>query len=411
MAHAVRMEIARDVAKLETVRRGQRQHDIVLGRRRLQLEIEFAAEALAQGQAPGAIEAAAERRMDDELHAARLVEEALEDDRLLRRQRAKRGEARGEIFDELLGRGRDDADFARRASDGRVARTVGAQPRRDLGAQARDGGGKRVRSARRFAEPERNGRRLALGVLDAHRAALDALDAIGRVAELEDVARHALDGEILVDAADDVVLGLEQHLIVGGVGDGAAGGQRGRPRAAPAAQDVIDRVAMDERAAPAAAGGEALGQHAHDCVEILAGKVAEGPGAPQPIVKLALRPVLRGDFGDDLLRQHVERPLGDRRAGRVRRAGRCREARRIRRDRRATAETGGPWACRRWRGRNGRRAAGRSRSSAASRSGRRDRRRRCRCPSSSEAVATSAFSSPRLSRCSADSRSSFAMLP
>ena len=55
------MEIARDVAELEAVRGGQRQHDIVLGRRRLQFEVELAAEALAQRQAPGAIDAAAER--------------------------------------------------------------------------------------------------------------------------------------------------------------------------------------------------------------------------------------------------------------------------------------------------------------------------------------------------------------
>ena len=79
------MEVARDIAKLETVRRGQRQDDIVFGRRRLQFEIEFAAEALAQSQSPGAIEPAAERRMNDELHAARFVEEPLEDDHILRR--------------------------------------------------------------------------------------------------------------------------------------------------------------------------------------------------------------------------------------------------------------------------------------------------------------------------------------
>ena len=51
----------------------------VVGGRRLQLEVEAAAEALAQRQAPGAVDAPAERRVDDELHAARLVEEALGD--------------------------------------------------------------------------------------------------------------------------------------------------------------------------------------------------------------------------------------------------------------------------------------------------------------------------------------------
>ena len=58
------MEVARDVAKLEAVRGGERQHDIVFGRRGLQLEIEFAAKALAQRQTPGSIEAAAERRCE-----------------------------------------------------------------------------------------------------------------------------------------------------------------------------------------------------------------------------------------------------------------------------------------------------------------------------------------------------------
>src|SRR6185437_14871898 len=48
------------------------------GRRGLQLEVERAAEALAQRQPPGAVHPAAEGRVDDELHAARLVEEALE---------------------------------------------------------------------------------------------------------------------------------------------------------------------------------------------------------------------------------------------------------------------------------------------------------------------------------------------
>ena len=119
-AHAVGMEVTRDVAKLETVRRGQRQHDIVFGRRRLQLEIEFAAEALAQSQTPGPIEAAAERAMNDELHAARFIEEPLEDDRVLRRQAAKGGGARGEVVDKLIGRGRRRRRPHRRASAARV---------------------------------------------------------------------------------------------------------------------------------------------------------------------------------------------------------------------------------------------------------------------------------------------------
>ena len=87
------------------MRGGQREDDVVFSRGRLQLEIELAAEPFAQRQAPGAIDAAAKRRMDDELHAADLVEEALEYDRVLRRQATECGKARRQVLHQLA-RGR-----------------------------------------------------------------------------------------------------------------------------------------------------------------------------------------------------------------------------------------------------------------------------------------------------------------
>ena len=103
-ARAVRMQIARDLGKLEAVRRGEREDDAVLGRRRLQLEIELATEALAQREPPGAIDATAIRRMHDELHATGLVEEALEHDGVVRGQATECGTGGGEIGDDLHGR-------------------------------------------------------------------------------------------------------------------------------------------------------------------------------------------------------------------------------------------------------------------------------------------------------------------
>ena len=82
------MQIASGFGQWEAVRGGQRQDDVVFGGRGLQLEVELAAKALAQCQTPGAIDAPAIGRMDDELHAADRVEEALEHDAVLGRQTA-----------------------------------------------------------------------------------------------------------------------------------------------------------------------------------------------------------------------------------------------------------------------------------------------------------------------------------
>ncbi len=108
-----------------------------------------------------------------------------------------------------------------------------------------------------------------------------------------------------------LILRLEQDLVVGGVRNCAPGGESGRSRAASATQDEIDRVAMNERATPAPAGGEALGQHPDDGVEVATSERAERPGAPQPVVERGFRPILRRDFGDNLLGEHVKRPVGD----------------------------------------------------------------------------------------------------
>ncbi len=83
--------------------RPQREHDGVVAGGGLQLEVEADAEALAQREAPGAVDARAEGRVHDELHAAGLVEEALEDDVRVGGHEAE-GVARGaQVVDDLDG--------------------------------------------------------------------------------------------------------------------------------------------------------------------------------------------------------------------------------------------------------------------------------------------------------------------
>ena len=74
--------------------RPERQHDGVVARGRLQLEVEGPAEALAQREPEAAVDPRAEGRVHDELHAAGVVEEALDDEALRRRQRAELGAGR-----------------------------------------------------------------------------------------------------------------------------------------------------------------------------------------------------------------------------------------------------------------------------------------------------------------------------
>ena len=168
-------------------------------------------------------------------------------------------------------------------------------------------------SLRPGASPSQNGNawRRAVGILHAHDAALHAQDAVGRIAELEHVAGHALDGPVLVHGADDLALGLQQHLVVGVVGDGAARGERGEAGAAPAAQQTVHGIVVDQRAAPPAPAAEALGQHADHGRVVLARQLPIGPRPPEQREQLVLAAFARADLGHDLLRQHVERLLGD----------------------------------------------------------------------------------------------------
>ena len=139
--------------------------------------------------------------MDHQLHAAGGVEEALDDDPFLRRQRAQDRNRAPQVVDDLARGLIVEAVLGNQRSDHHLA-AVACNARADLVAQARDRERQLVAAAGRFAEPERNARRRAVRVLDANPTGLDAQDAVARVAELEDVAGDALDREVLVDGAD-----------------------------------------------------------------------------------------------------------------------------------------------------------------------------------------------------------------
>jgi hypothetical protein len=158
------------------VRLAERQHDGVFGRCRLQLEVERAAEFLAQRETEGAVDARSVRRVDDELLSAGFVEEAFEHQRVALRKLPEHRFGRREVFDHLLCRRArhvvtldHEVDGAR---DG--LRRHFRQHRFDVGAQRDTDFGEFVGARRRFAEPERNAGRLAFRIFDAHAACFDA---------------------------------------------------------------------------------------------------------------------------------------------------------------------------------------------------------------------------------------------
>ena len=96
----------------------ERDDDAVVGRGRLQLEVERAAEALAQRESPRSVDARAERRVQHELHAAPFVEESFGDDGVDAGQRAERGRACAHVQDSLLCAARVEVAVADQEIDG-----------------------------------------------------------------------------------------------------------------------------------------------------------------------------------------------------------------------------------------------------------------------------------------------------
>ncbi len=256
-----RLQVAEDVGEREAVLFGQRDVDAVVGRGRLQLEVEGPAEPLTQRQSPRPVHACAERRMDDELHAAAFVEEPLGDDGLAGRHGPEDRAAGDDELDGLLGAGAVEAAGVHQPVDGRPAggglagrpRRRAARPLVDLAPDQAHPFGELVGPARCLAAPERDGRGLAVCVFDQHTAgARHAPNAPRRVAEQHHVAGHALDGEVLVDGPDDRAVGLRDDGVEPGVGNRAAVGDGRQSRAAACAQRRVDLVAVQERREPAA---------------------------------------------------------------------------------------------------------------------------------------------------------------
>src|SRR5262249_10153053 len=156
----------------------------------------------------------AERRVDDQLHPAAVVEEALEDQRVFRRYDAEHRPASGEVLHRLPRRVHRDAGLGSDELDGVIDPFRRAVAELAVDGRAEPGHRRRelARATRSLTEPERDGRRLPASIFDPHRARFDPQDLPRGVAELEDVALHALDGEIFVDGSDTLIGRIDDDL-------------------------------------------------------------------------------------------------------------------------------------------------------------------------------------------------------
>src|SRR5262249_52511572 len=91
------------IVKRKTVLLGQGDVQTVVSGCGLQLEVEASTETLAQRKSPGLVDAAAEWRVDDQLHSAAFIEETLSDDGCLSRHSSKHSTALQDVLDRLLG--------------------------------------------------------------------------------------------------------------------------------------------------------------------------------------------------------------------------------------------------------------------------------------------------------------------
>ena len=271
-------DVARDLVEREAVVRTERQHDRVVARRGLQLEVEGAAELLAQRETERAVDPAAVRRVDDELHPAGVVEEAFEHERVEGRDRAEHGTAARDVVDDHRGRVDRDAGGLHQPR----ARAVGIAELEELAdplAQCRHLGRELGRARGCLAAPERHGRRRIARVGDAHDAGFDAADLPRVRAEQEDVARHRLDRPVLVDRADEQVVGIGEHAVVADLGDRATRRDRREARALAAAHLAVDRVVVHVSTARSAAGLDAVRRELEHLVELRARQLGVRHGA------------------------------------------------------------------------------------------------------------------------------------
>ena len=128
---------------------------------------------------------------------------------------------------------------------------------------------------------------------------------------MEDVAGDAFHGKVFVHRADVQGLRFQYDAVIGIVRDRAAAGDGGQFAAASPAQGAGQCVAVQVGNAYALTAAVTFGEHAQQRLIVLFIEGGVGRGPADHIQQGLLLPFLATDFGDDLLRQHIQWRVGD----------------------------------------------------------------------------------------------------
>src|SRR5215213_1208253 len=164
-----------------------------------------------------------------------------------------------------------------------------------------------MRARWRFTEPERNRRRLAVGILDSHLALLHSQHTPRGVSELKDVALQTLDCKVFIHTADDEITRLEHDGIVCRVGNRAARSDCCEPRTSTAAQALVHRIMVKIRGTSPSLRAETFREHSHYRVKLLAIQIAIWVSTTNHPEEIVFAPLLGRNGSDHLLRENVER--------------------------------------------------------------------------------------------------------
>ena len=204
-------------------------------------------------------EAAAVRTVDDQLHAAGFVEEAFHHQPPAPGQATQGLAGAGQVLDDLPRGAIVQPEGGAEPGDGwlqplpfRQCLAFAEQLIEGV-AQARHAGRQLVAAPRRLTQPERNVRRLALGVSTRTRPGSMRMIRYEVLPSWNTSPARLSTAKSSLTVPTSRPCGSSSTPVVAGIGNGPARGQRGQPRSTAATEQAVERIAMEIGAAHAEA--------------------------------------------------------------------------------------------------------------------------------------------------------------